>query len=848
MDKKYFDEYDKILSGNMDDRKLSEGTYVLDDGSILSIPSLSPNNRFPYGANGFNFWCYASGYMHANDGMFSMILRAEEGKEPKLAFFAGLQDGYLSLLPVPYLDESAFGKVDRFTVFTMEAAYYYTAQGDHRFMVRVIVDENNKLHISLDAENLGQEEKELKIISFANPYLSNSIAESSEDRWFRKCSYLGEEKDICRFLFKINEDLSRTESVSNVGLWSEKIQVLGASQVKKRTYTTARDEFVGGNLRNLSNPAVFERGELASQKPVTSFTDIAIAATENDLAIEAGETVRFEYELAYMKALRNGESFQRLTNESYQKPADYYLQANGNREEAYLKNLFLKTDDEKMNAFFSYLKKQVEFCGTIKGYVQLTPNSLIGIRDVFQALEAMLYIDPQGAREKMLEAFSYIDPSGRCPRQYGIPKVPGDMPPVDLRKFIDQGCWVIDTVITYIKYTKDFDFLKADAGYYEIVDDKKKIVKKSEKRDSVLSHMIAIMDFLLGAMDPDTGCIRALYGDWNDALDGLGVSNKEGEEFGNGVSVMATLQVYKNLNAMVELLDQIGQHSDKIIKYMDASAAIESGLMKNAIITDGDGNKRILHGWGQDRSYFVGSHSDSDGLSRYGLTSNAFFIISGMIRKYPELKGAIKNAYDHLDSKYGYKTFDPHFTVESKGVGRIYKLPKGTAENGATYVHATAFAILSLFMIGEDEMGFEQLEKILPYKHETTNCSPYVMPNSYGYNPELSIDGQSMLDWQTGSSNVVMKLLIWYVLGIRPDYDCLVIAPSAHIPYKTMEYSFVYLKRRIHVLYERKGIGTRKYLVNCKEVDHSIDEATGNCILKIADTSIAGDLNILVTD
>ena len=55
----------------------------------------------------------------------------------------------------------------------------------------------------------------------------------------------------------------------------------------------------------------------------------------------------------------------------------------------------------------------------------------------------------------------------------------------------------------------------------------------------------------------NTGCIRALYGDWNDALDGLGVSTVSGVEYGTGVSVMATLQVYQNLGEMLEILESL---------------------------------------------------------------------------------------------------------------------------------------------------------------------------------------------------------------------------------------------------------------------------------------------------
>ncbi len=136
-----------------------------------------------------------------------------------------------------------------------------------------------------------------------------------------------------------------------------------------------------------------------------------------------------------------------------------------------------------------------------------------------------------------------------------------------------------------------------------------------------------------------------------------------------------------------------------------------------------------------------------------------------------DMKSLILSAYDRLGSKYGMKTFEPYFEKGTEGVGRIPDIPKGTAENGATYIHANMFAVMSLFMIGESERAYEELGKILPFTHETISLSPFVVPNSYGYNEELGIDGESMNDWQTGSSNVLLKLLIRFVFGFEPDYE-----------------------------------------------------------------------------
>ena len=55
-------------------------TYFLEDGQVLALPRDAGDSRYPYGQDGFNFWAYASGYMHCNEGLFSLFLRAAEGQ------------------------------------------------------------------------------------------------------------------------------------------------------------------------------------------------------------------------------------------------------------------------------------------------------------------------------------------------------------------------------------------------------------------------------------------------------------------------------------------------------------------------------------------------------------------------------------------------------------------------------------------------------------------------------------------------------------------------------------------------------------------------------------------------
>ena len=822
-------------------RGFSKNVFPLKDGSILCIPGENGEERYPYGFEGYNFWIYSSGYMHANDGLFSTFLRPGAGEDNKVSFFAKIDEKVISLLYTPVFPGITDGEIKHYTVFSKDAAYFYTSFEDMLFCVIVSVGKEKETQFLVYAINNSDKTRDIKLSSYFNPYLRNSIFETSEDKWFRCSRVL---KDNSSFLFSVNEDLSRTESVTNFGVICRKTVCYEGSRFIDEKLTTSPSKYKGGINHSLNN-VITSLTEFKEQD-VCAFTENAIAADLISYEIGKNSFVCLREELRFSTSNKEEDAYKKLLISEFKKADhntgyDAVMKFEG-------KNIGEIIDPEIMTSFMSSLSKQVEFCSEIKGYVQLSPNSLIGIRDVFQALEGYIYLNPEKARKKMTEALEYVLTNGRCPRQYALFGDDGKIKNIDLREFIDQGCWVIDCVASYLKATNDTEFLNTLCNYCVLIDEEAKKVEKSNEKASVLDHLIRITDYLLSNTDPDTGCIMALYGDWNDALDGLGVSDDPNVKFGNGVSVMATLQVYKNLTDMIQILTVIKDHlslkeREKIDLYERSKENIKNSLLRYAVINGNEEKARILHGWGDNRRYFVGSFNDPDGKSRHGVTSNAFWVLCGL-EKECSMKKEILNAYEALDSKYGYRTFAPAFERNTKGVGRIYKLPMGTAENGASYIHATTFAIMSLFMIGESKTAWEQIKKILPFTHEKVSCSPFVMPNSYGYNKELNIDGESMQDWQTGSSNVLFKTVVRLVFGFDPGYNELTVCPAKYCPFEKISGDFVYHGKKIHIEYTPKETA-RTFLLNGKTLKNEFSNDLKTEKVSIEEKELKDD-NILI--
>lgn len=827
------------------------GVFPLPAGRLLALPRTSGDSRYPYGAAGFNFWVHASGYMHANEGLFSIFPRRAEGQEPTIAFFVRRSDDDDSTLhAISGMPDFGNPTALRATVFERACAWHLLKADGLAHALRVYPLSAQEMLFSAFVTNESSRPAEFTLFAYFNPLMRHQIHDTDEDRWFKKVVPFRSDDASAGFVVEVNEDKDRFSSITNrmhiqrTGLLPPGAMLVATEQ------TPSREQFIGSAHRHVLQAESLRTGHFGRPLSASGFRENAVAGDLLRLRLDPGRTLRVDWSLSVESDVgENAPTRSRTRGTVSPEARDRRIADRELQLARAAKCLTLKVeepDEEHANApgaiapgvfshFFQHLKSQVEFCSLIKGYVQLSENSLIGIRDVFQALEGLLYWRPDAARAKMLEALSYTLCDGRCPRQYSLPARSGAPGKADLRPFIDQGVWVISAIATYLRVTGDVGFLEEAVGFHEVVDEAAGRIRPAQETSTVLDHLQRILDYLLRHRCESTGCIRALYGDWNDALDGLGLLPDGSPGFGDGVTVMASLQALQNLDEMIEILRLAKTSDDEIERLARERKALAEGLRANAVVRDEVHGPRILHGWGHARSYLVGSHCDPDGAMRDSSTSNAFWALSGLLRETPELRPAILDAFRRLDSKYGIRTFHPHFPPNTPGVGRIGKLPPGTAENGAVYVHATAFAVMALFEMGEARWAWEQLERILPFTamHQRLSHSPFVMPNSYSLNSELGLDGENMNDWQTGSSNVVLKTLIRHVIGFQPLADRLRIAPANWCPFDRWSCSLPYRGGTLTITRHRYRNGRRTYRLDDLPVESTHDEAVKAEVLEI---------------
>ena len=821
--------------------ELPGNACFMDGDRVLCLDRESGESRYPYIEDGLVVWLHSTGYIDACESIFTIFNKANFGEGPHVAFFGGLKDGdgFFPVSVTGAARQMFEGNVTRYIVYSLKCAYCIADTEDVVFALRIAVDKKKHIRFTLSAVNKTDGEREVYLSFFMEALLRYA---ESETYWQRMTKY-SKRLDNGSFVLK---SINRGEDRLVINR-----AVRGNGALVKESFTTSRTAFLGASGRSLENALSLRAGKIAHQCKKTSTTDLPVASGIDIVKLPPRGEYEEDFDLIVCYSADEAERALALPQDSAALGAE--LAESAKREAEDYDNLKMTFEGWKngdidavvLNRFLRCVQRQTSFCAHGKNY----GGMYLGIRDVFQQLEGALMWQRELTREKMLLAMNFILSSGRPPRMFSFPKNEGDEIPVDLEKYIDQGVWIISTFYTYLAHTGDFSVLDEKCNYIEAPDIEWCNARFTGERTTVIEHLIRITEYLLSNIDDEyTGCLKVLFGDWNDAVDGLGATNDEGREFGTGVTVMATLQFRQNLYEMIEILTRVGGYDDLIAKYKTALDGIERGLDKYAVETSQSGERRIIHGWGDKVSYKVGSFCDPDGKNRHSLTPNSFWAITGFIERDPSLKGSIMDCVDAVSSKYGLKTFDVPFSAESEGVGRIKEIVPGTYENACAYVHCSLFGTMALFALGESRRAWEELEKSVVITHKNATLTSFVMPNSYCENAEYFIDGESLSDWHTGSGCVLVKEIVRYGFGIYPTLEGLRIQTPKYFPAKRGEISIKIGDTDLTLIYEDRGEGERKIEIEGAKYEESFDELMDIPVCFIPAENLSDKLTVTVTD
>ena len=366
-----------------------------------------------------------------------------------------------------------------------------------------------------------------------------------------------------------------------------------------------------------------------------------------------------------------------------------------------------------------------------------------GYRDVLQDGMGVVTFDPGYTRDSLLEALRYQYVSGDAPRGWGDRD--GEH---NLREYADSPVWIIFTLTSYLKETGDFQILDEEVEFLD-----------SKEKHTMYQHAQFALVFLW-EMRGKHGLPLMREGDWNDCLDGTGRA-------GRGESVWLAMALHLALKQMVELA---GYRQD-IPTAEECNR--QAKQLKEAINKHGWDGEWYLRAY-NDKGEKLGSRECAEG--KIYLMPQAWAIISGVADSEKSQK--IFSAIDkYLKTPFGCLWYAPPYSDYRPGIGKLtVVLPKYLV-----YLHPNAFKILADCLAGRAEEAYKTFIDISAYNPihppSISHSEPHVFPNFYDATLDSTTYAQSKYGWMTGTATWLLTLTFDWMMGIRPQYDGLLIDP-----------------------------------------------------------------------
>lgn len=263
----------------------------------------------------------------------------------------------------------------------------------------------------------------------------------------------------------------------------------------------------------------------------------------------------------------------------------------------------------------------------------------------------------------------------------------------------------------------------------------------------------------------DRGLPRIRGGDWNDGLSHVGIDGK-------GESVWLAMFGYLILNRFAEVLTRTGDAAGA------AEYQAEAERLRVAVETHGWDGEWYLAGTRDDGRPF-GSQENREG--RIFLNPQTWAVISGIAspERAAQAMGAVRR---HLIKPYGALLLSPAYAEVDPFIGYITRYAPGLRENGGVYSHASTWAVQALAQMGDSEGAQALYRSMLPPVRAAADASryqaePYVMPGNVD-GSDSPYEGRAGWTWYTGSAAWMRRIGVRWILGVRPEWDGLTIAPS----------------------------------------------------------------------
>ncbi|NLJ96556.1 MAG: glycosyl transferase [Clostridiales bacterium] len=391
----------------------------------------------------------------------------------------------------------------------------------------------------------------------------------------------------------------------------------------------------------------------------------------------------------------------------------------------------------------------------------------MGFRDSNQDILGFVHQVPDRARERIIDLASTQLEDGGAYHQYqpltkkGNNEVGGN--------FNDDPLWLILAVISYIKETGD----------YSILDVMTPFDNDESKSAPLEEHLKRSFDHVINNLGPH-GLPLIGRADWNDCLNLNCFSSEPGESFQTTTSKDGRVAESVMIAGMfcyigeeyARLMEKVGNSSESKRAYKEVEK------MREVIME---------HGW--DGSWFVRAYDDfgrkigskENEEGKIFIESQGFCIMGKCGMDDGKAIQALDAVEERLGTKYGLVLLNPAYTKYYIEYGEISTYPAGYKENAGIFCHNNAWIMVAEALVGRGDKAFDYYKRIAPAyteeRSEIHRLEPYVYSQMIA-GKDASRFGEAKNSWLTGTASWNFVAISQYILGIKPEFDGLMVDPS----------------------------------------------------------------------
>ncbi len=396
-----------------------------------------------------------------------------------------------------------------------------------------------------------------------------------------------------------------------------------------------------------------------------------------------------------------------------------------------------------------------------------------GFRDSNQDLLGFVHLIPERARERIIDIASTQFADGSAYHQYQPLTKRGNN---DIGSgFNDDPLWLIAGTAAYIKETGDFS----------ILDEPVPFDNEPGSEVPLFEHLTRSFEFTVTHRGPH-GLPLIGRADWNDCLNLNCFSTTPGESFqttenqAGGVAestfIAAQFVLYGEQYAELAARRGLADVADRARGYV--------AEMRDALLTDGWDGAWFLRAY----DYYgnpIGTDAHDEG--KIWIEPQGFAVMAGVgvgegphDTDAPAIK-ALDSVNELLATDHGMVLQYPAYTTYQVHMGEVSTYPPGYKENGGIFCHNNPWVIIAETVVGRGARAFDYYKRITPaYREDISDVhrlEPYVYAQMIA-GKEAVRHGEAKNSWLTGTAAWNFVTVSQYLLGVRPEYDGLVVDPQ----------------------------------------------------------------------